>query len=994
MVFMIVISILNAFERVPIYSSQYLEYDGNGITLPNGDFLFFTNASTNNGLNVMMNRVCVNGTNVNSEPYNITNAPGDESIIQQVLSSDNCLIFIYNYINPLVSYDDSEIYIQKVTLNGELLWGERGIRLGIPSYNRFKLVPNNNGGAYVTYVLVRNYPKLYGWNFDAQGNNQWHSEFVFELQPPNLFYLSNVVSDGDGNIIVNLWVQPDSNSYLYSYLVKISPQGNTIGNSPMVTQSQFSGCYDIFSAQNGNYFLWKSNLSSITFQKMDASGNLLFPEPISYQYDENVSEISTFGSSADGGLYYYLNREYPLYPMLCKLNADLQPSWSAPIELPFYWNYYNGTYRIMDDNSIYIAYVDYINSYYPIYDSGIMLTHIDPINGTYSFPATYISNMVFPKYGVHIFNSSANALVSWSDLTDGNFEVRCQIVDPSGSILLQTEGETLQYRHFGSVEKYQAVEILEGSCYVFEINNIDLSSKLYYQICNDNLSPLLEEFGRELNPDSDEIELLKAIVRTLDNQIGILYLSGNEYFNLYYQVIDNMGIALLPGKGVLIKENVANTNCNFCMTCADGDVIIAWEEVYSLLYTQIIRGQCLHNNVPQWVSGGKILKQSTPKGVALIKILGNYLVFADYALDYSLGVIKLDANGNPEPSWALTGSYITSGTNLDLIQNCGLINDELVLFYYNQVSPDINNVHNLCVQKYNNLGYGLWGDYGIILDTSGSWGIASIEGASYGQKVFFSMLKYNVEHNRYEIHYNVINDDGTMLWENTESIPIQYIYQSSTLHHLSYNNDVNSLFWLSRTDNYLKEIKHHYILPDGLLYYNEPVLIEQIAKAITNLMSLNKETYGLATYIINDYYFEDKKFREENEGLPTFGNNPKGISYSLNSLYACKISSNPTLAEDPIQNPSNLFCHNYPNPFNPETTICFDLPAPDRIHLNIYNLKGQLIRNLINDYKPSGKQSVIWNGTDNNNQSVASGVYVYKITTGKYIQTGKMMLMK
>ena len=40
MVFMIVISILNAFERVPIYSSQYLEYDGNGITLPNGDFCF------------------------------------------------------------------------------------------------------------------------------------------------------------------------------------------------------------------------------------------------------------------------------------------------------------------------------------------------------------------------------------------------------------------------------------------------------------------------------------------------------------------------------------------------------------------------------------------------------------------------------------------------------------------------------------------------------------------------------------------------------------------------------------------------------------------------------------------------------------------------------------------------------------------------------------------------------------------------------------------
>ena len=112
MVFMIVISILNAFERVPIYSSQYLEYDGNGLTLSNGDFLFFTNASTKNGLNVIMNRVSVNGTNVNSEPLNITNVPGDEYIMQQVVSSDNCLIFTYKYTNPLLPDDVNEIYIR------------------------------------------------------------------------------------------------------------------------------------------------------------------------------------------------------------------------------------------------------------------------------------------------------------------------------------------------------------------------------------------------------------------------------------------------------------------------------------------------------------------------------------------------------------------------------------------------------------------------------------------------------------------------------------------------------------------------------------------------------------------------------------------------------------------------------------------------------------------------------------------------------------------
>lgn len=92
--------------------------------------------------------------------------------------------------------------------------------------------------------------------------------------------------------------------------------------------------------------------------------------------------------------------------------------------------------------------------------------------------------------------------------------------------------------------------------------------------------------------------------------------------------------------------------------------------------------------------------------------------------------------------------------------------------------------------------------------------------------------------------------------------------------------------------------------------------------------------------------------------------------------------------------PSNLMLQNYPNPFNPETTISFTLPNASHVILDIYNLKGQKVKTLTNEYKASGKYDIVWKGTDQNNNSVASGVYLYKIRTGKYSSTKKMILMK
>jgi len=86
---------------------------------------------------------------------------------------------------------------------------------------------------------------------------------------------------------------------------------------------------------------------------------------------------------------------------------------------------------------------------------------------------------------------------------------------------------------------------------------------------------------------------------------------------------------------------------------------------------------------------------------------------------------------------------------------------------------------------------------------------------------------------------------------------------------------------------------------------------------------------------------------------------------------------------------------NYPNPFNPETAIYFSVEQTYLlVNLEIYNLKGQKIKTLVNEILPAGSHSVIWNGTDKNEKPVSSGVYLYKMKTGNYVSTKKMILMK
>jgi hypothetical protein len=115
--------------------------------------------------------------------------------------------------------------------------------------------------------------------------------------------------------------------------------------------------------------------------------------------------------------------------------------------------------------------------------------------------------------------------------------------------------------------------------------------------------------------------------------------------------------------------------------------------------------------------------------------------------------------------------------------------------------------------------------------------------------------------------------------------------------------------------------------------------------------------------------------------------------YDVNPRYPADMIADSSDHEDVIISATQLM-GNYPNPFNPETNIQFYLDNAENVQLEIYNLKGEKVKVLVNEMKNAGEYNVTWNGKDANNKTVSSGMYFYKLRTGSYNGIKKMILMK
>ena len=196
-------------------------------------------------------------------------------------------------------------------------------------------------------------------------------------------------------------------------------------------------------------------------------------------------------------------------------------------------------------------------------------------------------------------------------------------------------------------------------------------------------------------------------------------------------------------------------------------------------------------------------------------------------------------------------------------------------------------------------------------------------------------------------------DFSILLWQTPMPFPIGFC--STTI---SYENNNHYLFFYKISNETFNIINRM----NGQIVYTQPTSL--------NPFSIKKTAFGELILFEN--------------------NDDEYIVYTNDPNYYTDIENHeiPQVYQDG-------FLNNYPNPFNPETTIMFSIPQKSKVELIVYNIRGQKVRTLVDNMCKEGINTITWNGTNDSGKQVGTGVYFYKLNVnGKAIKTKKMLLLK
>jgi len=115
------------------------------------------------------------------------------------------------------------------------------------------------------------------------------------------------------------------------------------------------------------------------------------------------------------------------------------------------------------------------------------------------------------------------------------------------------------------------------------------------------------------------------------------------------------------------------------------------------------------------------------------------------------------------------------------------------------------------------------------------------------------------------------------------------------------------------------------------------------------------------------------------------------VDYSGNTELHGPVSATPMKRSAPKE--FRLY-PNYPNPFNPVTTISYDLPDDGLVELSVYNMRGEKVTTLLQGNQKAGSYQINWDGTSQSGDMVASGIYFFRIASGNYCRTSKMVFVR
>jgi hypothetical protein len=306
-------------------------------------------------------------------------------------------------------------------------------------------------------------------------------------------------------------------------------------------------------------------------------------------------------------------------------------------------------------------------------------------------------------------------------------------------------------------------------------------------------------------------------------------------------------------------------------------------------------------------------------------------------------------------------------------------------------------------------------DY-VGMSPLGNWVI--IGGDPWNGGNLVGQVMANIELTQFHIfgsigHSDVgIDTDGNevLVGQNTETdyidlMPFNFNTQSIPLVRLFYAND--SPYGMQSGVHISCNVPGYCVVST----YIEPGLQEQnwLDRSIIliKLDRQNPQAFYLAKiYNTTGSYWEETHATISKDGSKVVWASNWNQNVGLEHIFLMQLNMPPNwkqlttgVKNEQIAKPEDFqLMQNYPNPFNPQTTIQFEIPFNGKLKINmelhIYNLQGELIRTLMNEEKEPGIYQIRWDGLDEHNSKVATGIYLYQIRASKFNATKKMILMK
>ncbi|MDH4337715.1 MAG: HYR domain-containing protein [Candidatus Krumholzibacteria bacterium] len=273
---------------------------------------------------------------------------------------------------------------------------------------------------------------------------------------------------------------------------------------------------------------------------------------------------------------------------------------------------------------------------------------------------------------------------------------------------------------------------------------------------------------------------------------------------------------------------------------------------------------------------------------------------------------------------------------------------------------------------------------------------------------------------KYTIYYQAMDMSGNVAYD-TVCVRVPHDQSASALAALGYSPDGRSLssnsdkfaLVIPTTDNVdaaLLDVSRIYLgNTAGVIKANEARVVDVTDDGRPDLAlfySTEALTASSSSYNMDGSDSAIKRDRGDGpQGLHY--TSVSGVDYLVSDIFALgtpvvvpggggivPLPGAPDVQPEPVIAKETAFSSVHPNPFNPQTTVGYTLAGPARVRIAIYDVRGSLVRLLVDASQPAGSHNAVWNGVDDSGRSLTSGIYFVRMIAGSYVETRKIVMLK